>query len=100
MQYVAVKFNPKHNRTYTYEWAGVPVRPGERVKVPDSSGEGWKAVEVVSVSTTKPPFDCKAILGVYDGADIDAKLLAGDNRGKVISARAPKPKPETGDLFG
>ena len=100
MQYVAVKFNPNHSRTYTYEWAGAPVRPGDRVKVPDSSGDGWKPRTVESVSTTKPAFDCKAIVGLYDGADVDAKILAaGDDRGKVVSAKAPKPKPATGDLF-
>jgi hypothetical protein len=100
MQFVAVKFNPKHSRTYTYQWDGPPVRPGQRVKVPDNSGDGWKAVEVVSVSSVKPAFDCKAILGLFDGADADAKILAaGDDRGKVVSAKAAKPKPATSDLF-
>lgn len=66
MQYVACKFRPEDSRSYTYVWAGEPFAPGDQVKVPDRSGDGWKRVEVIAVSDQAPPFPCKSILGRYE----------------------------------
>ena len=63
-QYVAVRFRPADVRTYTYEWDGEPVKPGDWVKVPDRDSDGWKRVEVVHVHYTAPLFPTKAILGL------------------------------------
>lgn len=62
-QFVACKFRPGDHRAYTYQWDGEPLAPGDKVKVPDKSGDGWKAVIVESVSWANPPFACKPILG-------------------------------------
>jgi len=83
-QYIAVRFRPEDTRTYTYVNHGVPARVGDRVKVPDPRG-GWKPVEVVEI-VERPKFECKPIIGIIDGADIDARLSA-------------PPEPKTGDLF-
>jgi len=63
MQYVACKFRSEDTRSYTYEWDGEPLAVGDAVKVPDRSGDGWKRVEVVSISDQAPTFACKPILG-------------------------------------
>ncbi|WP_305096444.1 hypothetical protein [Croceibacterium aestuarii] len=63
MQFVACKFRPEDSRSYTYEWEGEPLAIGDTVKVPDRSGDGWKRVEVVSISDEAPPFACKPVLG-------------------------------------
>ncbi len=63
MQYVAVKFQPWDQRTYTYHNDAEPVSVGDQVKVPDNRGDGWKRVEVVAVSDEQPPFATKPILG-------------------------------------
>jgi len=80
-QFVSVRFRPHDTRTYTYANDGAPVRVGDRVKVPDNRGDGWKPVEVVAINQAEPPFPCKAIVGVVDGQAIDDKLLAGDKSG-------------------
>lgn len=66
MQYAACKFRPEDTRSYTYEWDGEPLKPGDIVKVADRSGGGWKRVTVVTVSDQAPPFACKPILGLYN----------------------------------
>ncbi len=63
MQYVAVKFRSTDSRTYTYHWDGEPLMAGDHVKVADNRSDGWKRVEVVSVSDEKPSFATKPILG-------------------------------------
>jgi hypothetical protein len=87
-QYVAVKFRPKDSRAWTYRNDGPPVAVGTKVKVPDKEGDGWRGLDVVSVTHEEPPFPTKAILGVVDGFDIDAAILA-----------APLPEPYKPDLF-
>lgn len=74
-QYVACRFKANDKRTYTYSNDGPPVRPGDRVKVEDARGGGWKPVEVVSVGHDKPPFPTKPILGKVEGADVDKAIL-------------------------
>jgi hypothetical protein len=78
LQFVAVKFRPGDSRTYTYQWDGEPLAPGDEVKVPDNQSDGWKRVTVVSVSDQAPPFACKWILGRAPSADQerDDKLTA------------------------
>lgn len=49
-QFVACKFRPGDRRSYTYHWDGEPLAPGDEVKVPDKSGDGWSRVIVDSVS--------------------------------------------------
>ena len=61
--FVSVKFNPRHNRTYTYAYDGAdPLRPGDLVKV--ETKDGTKTVTVAAVDVEKPPFPCKPILSV------------------------------------
>lgn len=64
--YVGCKFRPEDKRVYTYEWSGEPLAPGDIVKVADARSDGWKRVEVVSITDEKPAFDCKPILGLYN----------------------------------
>lgn len=64
--FVACKFRPEDKRTYTYEWEGDPLNPGDIVKVADNRSDGWKRVTVVSVSDEAPSFPCKPILGLYN----------------------------------
>jgi hypothetical protein len=64
--YVQCKFRPEDTRTYTYEWEGEPLKPGDIVKVADARSDGWKRVTVVSVADEAPPFACKPILGLYN----------------------------------
>lgn len=71
-QFVKCVFRPGDSRSYTYLNEGDPVASGDWVKVPDKSGEGWKKVQVVEVSTFEPPFACKPILGIYSGEDAEA----------------------------
>lgn len=63
MQFVACRFRPEDSRTYTYVNEGAPVAVGDIVKVPDNRSDGWKRVEVVSITDKAPNFACKAILG-------------------------------------
>lgn len=64
--FVACKFRPEDARTYTYEWEGETLNPGDIVKVADNRSDGWKRVTVVSVTNVAPPFVCKPILGLYN----------------------------------
>lgn len=54
-QFVKCVFRPGDSRSYTYLNEGDPVASGDWVKVPDKSGEGWKKVQVVEVSTASLP---------------------------------------------
>lgn len=63
MQYVAVAFRPG-GRQYTYHNDGSPVAVGDTVKI--DGQDGWQALEVLSVTTTKPPFPTKPIAGRVD----------------------------------
>lgn len=62
-QYVACKFRPEDRRSYTYHNDGEPVAPGDVVKAPGRSEDGWQRVHVVSVSDEEPSFATKPILG-------------------------------------
>lgn len=73
--YVACKFRPEDKRSYTYEWEGEPLEPGDIVKVPDAREDGWKRVTVVSISDEAPPFACKPILGLYN-PDVEPDTIA------------------------
>jgi hypothetical protein len=76
--YVACKFRPEDSRAYTYEWDGEPLAIGDTVKVADARSDGWKRVQVVSITDEAPPFACKPILGKIDpDAEILAKIEAG-----------------------
>ncbi|ALC12518.1 hypothetical protein [Sphingopyxis sp. 113P3] len=68
-QFVACKFRPDDQRSYTYVWDGEPLNVGDVVKVPDRSGDGWKRVHVASISNDAPPFECKPILGLAPEED-------------------------------
>lgn len=90
MQYVACKFRIADTRTFTYTNPGEPVAPGDQVKVPDKSGDGWQRVYVVTVSDTPPDLpkhvQLKAIIG-----KVEPEASPAD----VASAMMPK-----GGLFG
>lgn len=62
-QFAACKFRSSDTRTFTYHNDGEPVAPGDVVKVPDRSGDGWRRVEVVSITDKQPPFSTKGIIG-------------------------------------
>ena len=49
-QFVACKFRPTDSRTYTYRNDGEPAAAGDWVKVADARSDGWKRVQVVSVT--------------------------------------------------
>lgn len=101
-QFIACKFRPTDAKSFTYHNDGPPVAVGDQVKVPARHGDGWTPVTVAAIDVPPPTrFETKGILGKVEGADHDARILAkDDNRGKVVSAKAPKPKPPTtGDLF-
>lgn len=77
-RYVACKFRSTDNRSFTYHYDGEePLAVGDMVKVPDARSDGWKRVEVVSISDDAPPFDTKPILGKIE-PESDA-LTAGDD---------------------
>lgn len=86
--YVACKFRPGDTRLYTYTWDGEPLAPGDMVKVADNRSDGWKRVEVVSISNQAPPFACKPILGkVEPEPEPEAEAI-----------EMPEPKPDTDAL--
>lgn len=68
-QFVAIKFRATDNRTFTYHNDGEPVSPGDLIRIPDKSGEGWKRVTVESVTLVAPTFQTKPIVGP-DGPEI------------------------------
>lgn len=66
-QYCACKFRSTDARSFTYHYDGdEPLEVGDYVKVPDRSGEGWKRVEIVSISDEEPAFPTKGIIGLYN----------------------------------
>lgn len=65
-QFVAVKFRPADRRSYTYHWDGEPLVPGDEVRVPDRSGDGWMRAKVEEVLWKAPAFATKAIIGRAD----------------------------------
>lgn len=73
MQFVACKFRSTDTRTYTYHNDGDPVAVGDQVKVADAKSDGWKRVEVVSITDEKPPFPTKPILGKVEEEPAEAK---------------------------
>ncbi len=77
-QYVACRFRPTDTRTYTYVHDGEPLKPGDMVKVADARSDGWKRVEVVSISDEAPPFACKPVLGL---AEPEEPAAAEDEQG-------------------
>jgi hypothetical protein len=80
--FVACKFRSTDTRTYTYEWSGEPLAPGDFVKVADAKSDGWKRVEVIAISDTAPPFACKRILGKIDP---DAEILGKMQDDPILS---------------
>lgn len=91
--YVAVKFRPEDTRTYTYEWAGEPLVPGDEVKVPDNRSDGWKRVTVVSVSDEAPPFACKPILGKVEPETVQDLLIEAGSRDPLDARPNPLSDP-------
>lgn len=75
MQYVVCKFREYDIRTYTYHNDGEPVQPGDYVKVADARSDGWKRVQVVSITSDTPSFPTKPILGKITGEDTDSAIL-------------------------
>lgn len=72
-QFIAAKFRKDDRRTFTYHWdhggeiAPLDVVPGDEIKVPDRSGDGWKRVYVSHIVAPEDavdlPFATKAVLG-------------------------------------
>lgn len=93
MQYVACKFRSTDTRSYTYEYDGEePLAIGDFVKVPDRDGDGWKRVEVVSISDQAPSFPCKPILGkVEDDPEAEAPEPSVDTAADVDPLDADMP---------
>jgi hypothetical protein len=59
-QWVAVKFNPRDRRTYTYENPFEPLKVGDETLIRDPRGNR-QTVIVDSIVAKKPPFKCKQI---------------------------------------
>ena len=70
MQYVSCKFRSTDSRTYTYSNDGPPVAVGDEVKVADNRSDGWKRVEVVSITDKEPSFPTKPILGLAPPVEV------------------------------
>lgn len=69
-QYIACRFRSTDARSFTYHYDGEePLQPGDFVQVPDRSGDGWKRVEVVSISDEEPSFPTKGIIGKIEPED-------------------------------
>jgi len=67
-QFIRCDFKP-NTKPYTYRNDGRPVCVGDRVRVQDWRGDGWKAVTVVEVDVPEPTdFECKPILGRVEDA--------------------------------
>ncbi|MBQ2263244.1 MAG: hypothetical protein II336_18020 [Loktanella sp.] len=63
--FVSVKFNPNHDRTYTYAYAGEKeLTKGDLVLV--ETAEGKKIVTVENCNVDKPSFACKPIYAVCE----------------------------------
>lgn len=63
-QFIACKFRSTDTRSFTYHYDGEePIAVGDTVRVPDARADGWKRVEVVSITDEAPPFPTKPILG-------------------------------------
>ena len=87
MQYAACKFRSTDARSFTYHYEGdEPLAPGDFVKVPDRSGDGWKRVQVVSVSDAAPSFPTKGIIGIFN---LDAEPRAAEPLAEVAPASDP-----------
>lgn len=68
--FISAKFNPDHNRAYTYAYDGPETfTPGDRVTV--ETKDGLKTVTVHEVDLPEPAFECKAILGRADDNEGD-----------------------------
>jgi len=89
-QYVAIEFR-RGGRTYTYHHDGEAIVPGDEVKVPDRSGDGWSRVRVVEVDWIKPGYETKPILGRIEAEGTEKAIVNAPDRND------PKP---TLDLFG
>lgn len=88
--FISAKFNPDHNRAYTYAYDGPEkFAPGDKVKV--ETKDGCKTVTVHEVDLPEPSFECKAILGRAEEAD-DAGAALRDwkdkNEGLIAVADA------------
>ncbi len=58
-QYLAVKFRPQDERSYTYHHDGDAAHVGDYVQV--STKRGRQSVEVIGISRDRPPFATKPI---------------------------------------
>lgn len=73
--WVACKFREGDTRTYSYAYDGEEVfEAGDKVRVPDRSGDGWKVVIVDHVHHDEPPFTCKAVIGRHVEEPKDEEL--------------------------
>lgn len=79
-QYVAIRFHSRDRRTYTYHNDGEPVVAGDQVRIPGRHpDDGWKAVEVVSVTDEPPEFATKSILQPDPEQDDDTPPWRNDD---------------------
>ncbi len=77
-QYLAIKFRPDDERPYTYHHDGEAARVGDRVQV--STKRGRQTVEVIGISSDRPPFATKPI-------------------GKIVKRAKPEPEPMRDEDF-
>lgn len=77
--FVKCRFHHNDARLYSYHYDGEePLQVGDTVKVPDRSGDGWKRVEVVSITDEEPPFPTKGIIGRVDDEPADEPTTMRD----------------------
>lgn len=80
MIYLACKFRDTDSRTYSYHYDGdEDFEPGDKVRVPDRSGDGWKVVTVAAIHFDEPEFPTKGILGRHV-EEQDQEDLFGDGQ--------------------
>lgn len=83
--YVTCKFRPGDNREYTYHYDGdEPLAPGDRVKVPDRSGDGFRVLAIARIlrPDMKPEFETKGVIGKAD-PEPETDLFGGEGRGEA-----------------
>lgn len=84
-QYAAVQFKP-NGRTYIYHFDGPELFIGDRVTVNSFDGKGLSRVTVVSVSTDKPEYPTKAIVGrVEDIPEPNAAEIARCKAANIVN---------------
>jgi hypothetical protein len=59
-QFIRCAFREGDSRSYTYHLdSDQPAQIGDRMRVPDKDGDGWRKVWIVGLADVAPPFPTK-----------------------------------------